>query len=112
MDFQCESFDGSALRVAGALSLHQPPPYEIYIVFHEVFFMSVLANWKTDTSKPPLRLIEGERARTINRKLQVEVGHHIFAWSPEDYAESDLEMLVVAKGIEFQVAGRLASPEG
>ena len=85
LDFEVMEYRGDTLIVMG--SLDTSAPHDIEIRFKGVFFMSLPMEWKTDTSMPPLGLVAGDDAVRLNQRFQVEQGHHIFRFVPEDYPE-------------------------
>lgn len=102
MDFQVTNYDGYSLTIVGCLSLSFPDQYEIKIYFRDVFFVSLPMDWKTDTSKIVLSLLEADEAGEINWKFQVESGYHIFRFKPEDYPD-DFGCLIGAREISYKL---------
>lgn len=97
-DFEVLEYRSSKLVVTGSLDVSAAHTFEVW--FDGVFFMSLPMEWNTDTSRPPLALMVGEGAASVNRRFRVERGHHIFRFSPEDYPE-DFGCLVGAREIAF-----------
>ena len=77
-------------------------PYEFIITFSDIFMISSLLTWQTDTSKNFLHLVKGEEACKINKKFQVEQGYSIFKFLVDDYNENN-EFIIIAKSIDYQI---------
>ncbi|WAS93142.1 hypothetical protein [Nannocystis punicea] len=99
-DFEVSEYQKGRLVVIG--SIDTTVSHNVEIWFKDIAFVSLPMEWKTDTSAPPLSLIEGVEAVEISSRFQVEVGHHIFRFSPEDYAPQ-FGCLIGAREIGFQV---------
>ena len=99
-DFEIMEYQGDTLVVMGGIDISTPP--EIEVRFRGVYFVSLLMEWKTNTTTPPLRLIDGEAAARTNRRFRVEQGHHIFSFTPEDFP-ADFACLLGARDISFKV---------
>lgn len=98
MDFEVLRYESGTLVVMGSLDISDPHDIEVH--FHEVAFVSLPIEWKTDTTKPVLSVFEGDKAVTVNLTFQVEQGHHLFRFAPEDYPDQ-FGCLVGAKGISW-----------
>lgn len=99
-DFELIEYRQRRLVVIG--SIDTTVHHNVEIWFKDVFFVSLPLEWKTDTSNPPLSLLEGEEAVRTNVRFQIEVAYHIFRFSPEDYP-SDFGCLIGARELGFQV---------
>jgi hypothetical protein len=98
IDMEVMEYAGTTLTVMGGIDPSAPP--EVKISFVDVHFMCLPTEWKTDTSRPVLDLLEGEAAVALNRRFQVTVGHHIFRFFAEGYPE-DFGCLVCAREVTF-----------
>lgn len=85
MDFEVIEYSRYALKIIGSLDISSSP--DIEIVFKDIFFVSAVFNWKTDTSHKAISLMEGDGARKINIKFQVEQGYHLVRFQAEDYPD-------------------------
>jgi hypothetical protein len=99
-DFEVLLYQQGRLVVAG--SIDTTVHHNIEIWFKDIAFVSLPMNWKTDTSTPPLSLLEGESAVRTNIRFQVEHGHHIFRFSPEDYP-AEFGCLIGARELGFEI---------
>ncbi|MCB9795574.1 MAG: hypothetical protein H6741_22965 [Alphaproteobacteria bacterium] len=99
-DFEVMHYQGYRLTIMGGID--PSAAHEVEIWFEDVFFISGPMEWKTDTSTPAVSLLSGGDAIDLNRRFQVEQGHHIFRFSAEDYPES-ASCLVAAREIGFKV---------
>jgi hypothetical protein len=100
MDFDVVEYRHARLVVRGALSASYSP--DIEIEFRDVFFMSLPMTWRTDTSTPSLSLVEGDEARELNLRFQVEQGYHIFRFVAE--GDPDMPCHVCAASIQFRIS--------
>jgi len=99
MDFEVIQYTGNELVIMGSIDISNP--HDIEIIFRDVFFISMPMEWKTDTSKTVLEVVEGQPAIDLNKKFQVEQGYHIFKFIPEDY-DKDFGCFIAAKGINYK----------
>lgn len=97
-DFEVSQYERQSLIVVG--SIDQSAPHNIEVCFENISFISLPMEWRTDTSRRILTLLEGEEAYKLNGKFQVEIGHHIFQFFPEGYP-NDFGCLVAAKKISY-----------
>ena len=74
---------------------------EIRLEFSGVYFQTILMAWKTDTSRPVLKLLDAADAVRINSMYRIERGHHLFAFQPEDLA-ADARCIIAAKAIVWK----------
>lgn len=95
-DFEVIKYERNEVIIGGGKSLSYP--HEIKIQFTDVFFISLPMEWQTDTSKDVFVILEGKEASDINIQFQVEQGHYIFKFVPEDYSE-EFGCLIGAKNI-------------
>ncbi|MGB3259914.1 hypothetical protein [Paenisporosarcina sp.] len=87
------------LILNGGFSTSYP---DIEIIFEDIFFISLPIMWKSDTKKVVLTLLEGEEFRKMNIKFGVEIGYHIFKFTP-NYYSSNFGCLIGAKKISFRM---------
>ncbi|HEY1137263.1 MAG TPA: hypothetical protein VGE64_07220 [Xanthomonadaceae bacterium] len=99
LDFDVVEYRHARLVVGGALSSSYSP--DIEIEFRDVFFMSLPMAWHTDTSTPPLSLVEGDEARELNLRFHAEQGHHIFQFLSEE--DPRMPCHVCAASIKFRI---------
>ncbi|MFF2482313.1 hypothetical protein [Paenibacillus sp. NPDC058071] len=100
LDFEVLQYDKQKLTIIGCIDISNL--HDIEIVFEDIFFVSLPIEWKTDTSRPVLSVLEREKAIILNKKFKVEQGHSIFAFAPEDYPD-DFGCYVSAKKIAFKL---------
>jgi hypothetical protein len=72
--------------------------HSLEITFEDVYHLSVNRIWRTDTSKPVLKLVEGEEAFSLNKKYSIEQGNVLFKIIPEDI---NTAFYIAAKGISY-----------
>ncbi len=99
-DFEIMEYRGDTLVVMG--SLDPSAAHDVEVQFGGISFISSPMEWRTDTSAPPLGLITGEDAVKLNRRFQVEQGHHLFRFSPEGFPE-EFGCLVSARDVKFRI---------
>lgn len=99
MDFEVIEYSRNVLKMIGSLDISSSP--DIEIVFKDIFFVSTVFNWKTDTSRKAISLMEGDGARKINIKFQVEQGYHLVRFQAEDYPD-DLGCIFGIKEVTFR----------
>lgn len=85
MDFEIIEYSGQFLRIIGSIDITALPVMEL--VFEDVYFVSAVFNWKTNTGRTVVSLLEGKDAKVVNLKYRVEQGYHIIKITPEDYPE-------------------------
>lgn len=100
-DFEIWKYEGYRLTIAGGIDPTESPDLEIF--FDNVFFLNCPTEWKSDTSVPPVRLLAGAEAESLNKLYQVERGHHLFSFAA-DGIDDAFRCLVAAKAIGFRVA--------
>ncbi len=83
MDFEIIEYSRYMLRIIGSLDISSVP--DIEIIFKDICFMSTVFNWKTDTSREAISLIEGDEAKKTNIKFRVEQGYYLVKFQAEDY---------------------------
>ena len=84
MDFELKEYTGYRLVVMGGIDPSVGPEVEIW--FEGVAFVSMPIEWRTDTSVDPFALLQGDQARMLNRRFQVEQGHHVFRFTAEGFS--------------------------
>lgn len=99
MDFEVSRYLDHQLTIIG--SVDPSSHHDIEIVFDGVAFVSFPIEWKTDTTKIVLTMVNGSEARELNMRFQVEIGHHIFRFAPE-YYPADFSCLIGAKTISYE----------
>jgi hypothetical protein len=82
-DFEVMEYQGDTLVIMG--SLDTTAPHDVEVRFKGVYFLSLPMEWKTDTTAPPLAVLQGEDSFRLNGRFQVEQGHYIFGFTPEYY---------------------------
>lgn len=87
---------GGNLSIVGSIDFTYG--YSLEIIFLDVFHMSINTEWRTDTSKPVLEVVNGEEAWNVNGKYRIEQGNTLFKIQSEDL---DVPFYVAAKDIEF-----------
>ena len=97
-DFEVHSLHKGCLSIVGSIDLSYF--HNIEICFHGFFFVSSVFDWKSDTSKPVLSLMEGELAERINLQYHVEIGNHVFKFITE-YDDSETNCVIVARDITY-----------
>lgn len=103
-DFDLIACSPYEVLLHGGLDLTVSP--EVEINFGEIFFVSLLMTWKTDTRSPALAILDGEDAFHVNARFQVEEGFYLFKFRPEYYS-NEFGCLISAKTVSWQ----LAAPE-
>ncbi len=98
-DFNVKQYLDGQLVIEGGLSLNYP---DIEILFEGIFFTSLPFEWKTDTNKTVLEIVEGKQEKLINEKYKVEFQHFIFKFTPEDYP-NEFGCLIAAKEISYKI---------
>lgn len=98
-DFTILSYQKGNLEIGGSIDLLYG--YTLKITFVDVFFISMAADWKTDTRKPFLYLLSSSRYEfmQINVLYQIEMGYEVFKIQPEDA----IPYYVAAKSINFHL---------
>ena len=104
-DFEIMSLEDD-LKVVGGLDLFYPTSddYDLLITFSNVFYISSLMSWRTDTSKKFLRVLENEEFFAMNIKHQIEQGNYVFIISAEDHEEG--LYYIVAENISYKIVNR------
>jgi hypothetical protein len=86
MDFTVWSYRGEELEVSG--STDESYWSDLRVVFVGVCWACIrFQGWKSDTSRPVLLRVAGAEAYSVNSRFQIEVGHHLFKFVPEDHGE-------------------------
>ena len=95
MDFSVWSYRDVELEVSG--SLDESYWSDLRIVFTGVCWACIrFQGWHSKTSHPVLLRVDGSEAYAVNVRFQIEVGHHLFKFIAEDFAEP---MWIAAQGI-------------
>jgi len=97
MDFEVWSYGDKygTLEVSG--SIDESYWSDLRIAFQNVCWASIrFQGWKSDASQPVLLRVTGDEAYAVNVRFQIEQGHELFKFVPEDLAEP---MWIAAKGI-------------
>ena len=106
-DFEVKEYTKNRLCIIGSIDPTYPPNIKIH--FKDIFFLSLPIEWKTDTSKKILSLVEGEDAININKQFQVEQGYYLFQFKAEYYPD-DFKCLIGAKEISYTLVGPSRKP--
>lgn len=101
-DFELMQYEAGTLRMIGGIDLSSRGSENVDIQFTQVFFASLPAEWMTDTSTPPVRLLTAGEAFGVKRVFGIDQECHIFRFNPEYYPE-DFGCLVGAKEISFRL---------
>lgn len=101
-DFDVTEFSPFRVTVSGGLDLSSGEA-DVEISFEDVFCVSTLMSWRSDTSKAVLRVLDGERERAVIERFQVEEGYQSFEFVAERYPDS-FGCLIVAKRISWRTA--------
>ena len=101
-DFETLTLEND-LKVAGGLDLFYPTPddYDLLITFSNVFYISSLTRWRTDTSKNCIRVLEDEEFFAMNTKHQIEQGNYVFSIFAEDHEEG--LYYIIAENISYEI---------
>jgi hypothetical protein len=73
---------------------------DLEIRFSDIFLTSMVMAWKTDTSKPVIRVLTGVEAYSINVKFRVDEGYHLFSFQPENLT-ADTSCIIAAKSFTW-----------
>ena len=98
-DFDIIKCDPYRLIIHGGLDLSVDA--EVAIQFDNIFAVSTLMTWKTDTSRQCLSVLSGEEARRLNLQYHLEQGHHLYAFQPEYYPDT-FRCWIAAKTMSWQ----------
>lgn len=96
LDMEVLEMKGGSLVIIGSTDFTYG--HSLEIKFAEVFHMSVNTEWKTDTSKPVLYLVDNGESVEINQKYQIEQGNILFKILSEDI---ETPFYISAKNISF-----------
>ncbi|WP_051542001.1 hypothetical protein [Clostridium lundense] len=99
MDFEVTQYTNYKLLLTGSIDPSSSNS-DIEIEFQEVYYASMLFNWKTDISIQAIELVSDYEAEEMYSKYKIESGTYIFKFYPEDYS-SDVECYVCAKNISY-----------
>lgn len=96
LDMEVQNLSGGVLVVAGSTDFTYG--HSLEIEFHDVFYMSLNMEWKTDTSKPVFHNLDYNESLSLNSKFQIEKGFSIVKIIAEDFSEP---FYVAAKSLFF-----------
>lgn len=97
LDFEVWVFDARKLTICGSISTSRPG--DIFIDFHDVFMLSAPFQWRTDTSKEVLRLLDD--SDPSNLTFKIEYGYHVFRFQPE-YFPPEFGCYVAAQNLTWR----------
>jgi hypothetical protein len=100
LDFDVAIFSPFRVTLHAGLDPSAPQP-DVEIQFDDVFCVATLMSWKSDTTRPILRVLTDSEAWKVNGRFKVEEGYHLFSFQPEDYPE-DFGCLFVAKRLTWR----------
>jgi len=104
-DFDLLSYLKFELKIVGGIDIFYPLKIDsgdLVITFSNIFYISSLSGWSTDTSKNCLKVLEGEEFYKMNIKYQVTQGNYIFIFSIEDYKEE--LFYIIAENISYEIS--------
>lgn len=101
MDFEVTQYINYKLLISGSIDTSSSNT-DIEIEFQNVYYASLLSDWKTDTSIQVLELVSDFEAEEISSRLKIESGTYIFKFYPEDYS-SDVGCYICAKSIAYSI---------
>lgn len=101
MDFEVVKYQDNELVLWGSLSMSYP--YNIEIIFTDIYFVSLPFDWHTDTKVTILSIVEDDEARRINEYFRVEIGNFLFCFKPKDKHEST-KCLIGARKIRYNIS--------
>lgn len=104
MDFEVIEYSNCVLKIIGSLDISAMPNVEI--ILKDVFFVSTVFNWETDTSQQALFLVEGSERRQLNMRFHVEQGYHLIKFKAEGYPDN-FGCLFCVKEILFRILERV-----
>lgn len=87
---------GGDLIIIGSLDFTYG--HSLEIKFGDVFHMTINTEWKVDTVKPVMYIVEGEECFLVNKKYGIEQGYTLFKIIPEGL---EFPFYVSAKEIRF-----------
>ena len=99
IDFEVTQYTNYKLLLTGSIAPSSSNA-NIEIEFQEVYYASMLFNWKTDTSIQAIELVSDYEAKEMYSKYKIESGMYIFKFYSEDYL-SDIGYYVCAKNISY-----------
>jgi hypothetical protein len=97
-DFEVLEYKEKCLAIIGSTDFSYS--HDIEIKFEDVFLFHCNSEWKSDTSKNVIEIVNGDEARTINLKNKVEQGYILFKFVPEDMDE-DCFFYIAAKELNY-----------
>ncbi len=96
LDMEVLEIKGGSLIIIGSTDFTYG--HSLEIIFEDVFHISINSEWKTNTSKPVLHLVDIKEGLTINQKYQIEQGNILFKILPEDL---EIPFYISARNISF-----------
>jgi hypothetical protein len=99
-DFDLFSYDGFTLRIVGGIDVYEYATIEIE--FKEVYFMSLNADWKTDTKQTAFKRPDEDKLNELNFKYQIPIGYQLIEIVPEDF-EADVQFYVACRDLDFKI---------
>jgi len=96
LDMEVLGMKGGSLTIIGSTDFTYS--HSLEIKFEDVFYMSINMEWKADTSKPFLYLVDSSERIDINQKYRIEQGNTLFKILSEDL---ETPFYISAKKISF-----------
>jgi hypothetical protein len=97
-DFEILGYKKNDLTVIGSTDFSYYHNIEIH--FKDVFLIHCHSEWKSDTSKSIIEIIQGNTAKKINIENKIEQGYTLFKLIPEDMYE-DSFFYIAARDLEY-----------
>jgi len=105
MDFEFNQYNGYELLIGGTIDL-SAPDYMITIIFRNVNFICLGADWTANTEKDIFKLLDGEEWEVVRQKYQIQSEYSIFQFFAGD---SDAPLYVAAKEITYDTDSKAIS---
>lgn len=96
LDMEVIGMNGGDIRVACSRDFTYG--HFLELIFKDVFYLCLNMEWKTDTSKTVLRILNNNKSYELNKKFRIEQGNLLFEISTEDLSEP---FYVAAKDFEY-----------
>ncbi|MEP7126297.1 MAG: hypothetical protein ABJE95_35525 [Byssovorax sp.] len=86
LDCELHTLRHGGLAVVGGVALHRAPPLtpDVVLYFADVFLVSALRTWSTDTDHRVLTRHDGAEAIPLGLPFRVDQGYSIYRLQPED----------------------------
>jgi hypothetical protein len=97
-DFEMLEYKKNILTVVGSTDFSYSHNIEIY--FKDVFSIHCNSEWKSDTSKNIIEIVQGDTAKKINIENKIEQGYTLFKLIPEDMNEESF-FYIAARDLEY-----------